>query len=264
MIGLYFSGTGNSRDAAERFLRECGHAADAFAIEGEEAAAQLAEHDEVVFAYPVQYSAVPKIVRDFVCEHGELWRGKRVFIIATMALFSGDGAGVLARQLKRHGAVILGGLHLQMPDSIADEKVLKRSREAECRLVAAAGRKIARAAASVRAGRYPRQGLGLLSRMAGWLTQRLWFGRRTQTYSRGLKINVSQCVGCGVCAKHCPTGNITMHSRTAQSADRCTLCYRCVNLCPRQAITLLGNRVIRQAPVEQNVFERYRGESPFP
>lgn len=166
MIGIYFSGTGNSRDAAERFLLECGYAADAFAIEGEEAAAQLEKHDEVVFAYPVQYSAVPKIVRDFVCKHGELWQGKRVFIIATMALFSGDGAGVLARLLRQHGAVILGGLHLQMPDSIADEKVLKRSREANRRLVGAAGQKIARAAASIRAGRYPRQGL---ARCPAWL-----------------------------------------------------------------------------------------------
>lgn len=55
-----------------------------------------------------------------------------------------------------------------------------------------------------------------------------------------------------------------MNARVAQSADRCTLCYRCVNLCPKQAITLLGDRVIQQASVEQNVFDRYQGKYPFP
>ena len=42
------------------------------------------------------------------------------FIIATMGLFSGDGAGMLARLLKNYGAIIVGGLHLKMPDSICD------------------------------------------------------------------------------------------------------------------------------------------------
>ena len=31
--------------------------------------------------------------------------------------------------LNKYGATITGGLHLQMPDSIADEKVLKRSNQ---------------------------------------------------------------------------------------------------------------------------------------
>ena len=64
---------------------------------------------------------------DFIHNNSSVWKEKRVFIIATMALFSGDGTGVLGRLLKQYGAKTTGGLHLQMPDSIADEKVLKRS-----------------------------------------------------------------------------------------------------------------------------------------
>lgn len=47
---------------------------------------------------------------------------KKVFLIATMGLFSGDGAGILGRLLQQYGAEIIGGLHLRMPDSIGDEK----------------------------------------------------------------------------------------------------------------------------------------------
>ena len=79
---------------------------------------------------------------DFIHNNSSVWQGKRVFIIATMALFSGDGAGVLGRLLKQYGAKITGGLHLQMPDSIADEKVLKRSLEMNTQLVEKANRKV--------------------------------------------------------------------------------------------------------------------------
>lgn len=93
MIGLYFSGTGNSRWAVERLLQECGFPAQAYAIEDEQAADRLAAHEEVVFAYPVQYSALPKLVGDFVQTHAALWRGKRVFVIATMALSAATAQG---------------------------------------------------------------------------------------------------------------------------------------------------------------------------
>lgn len=251
MMGLYFSGTGNSRYAVEQFLKACGGGDQAYAIEKEDTLAQLAQHDTLVFAYPVQYSDVPMIVRQFVSDHAEIWQGKRVFIIATMALFSGDGAGVLARLLMQHGAEIMGGLHLIMPDSIADEKALKRSPAQNRRLLEKAEQKIAYAAARFRNGKAPRQGLGLFARMAGFFTQRLWFGHQTRVYHSGLKIDAERCVGCGKCAKCCPTGNISMDGNAAKGADRCTLCYRCVNLCPKQAITLLGKTVVEQTSIEK-------------
>jgi hypothetical protein len=65
---------------------------------------------------------VPKILRDFIIQNKELWENKKVFVIATMGLFSGDGAGILGRLLQQYGAEIIGGLHLKMPDSIGDKK----------------------------------------------------------------------------------------------------------------------------------------------
>ena len=135
MIGIYFSGTGNSRYALEVFIREYDNNSVLFSIEDKNLIEHINSHDEIVFSYPVQYSAVPKILSDFIHENSSVWQGKRVFIIATMALFSGDGAGVLGRLLKQYGAKITGGLHLQMTDSIADEEVLKHSLEKNTQLV---------------------------------------------------------------------------------------------------------------------------------
>ena len=244
MLGIYFSGTGNSRYALEVFLKELDEDFALFAIEDENLIEQINNHDEIVFSYPVQYSDVPKILRDFIHNNSTLWQGKKIFVIATMAMFSGDGAGVLGRLLKKYGATITGGLHLIMPDSIADEKVLKRSFEKNTQLVEKANRKVVKAVADIKNGKYPQEGLGTLSRLAGFLSQRLWFGYRTRKYSDKLKVDADKCIGCTKCVKICPTENIIMIDNKAQGKDKCTVCYRCVNECPKQAITLLGKKVI--------------------
>ena len=122
MIGIYFSGTGNTKYCVEKFLEAYEAGARAFSIEEDCALRNIEAHEEIVLGYPVQYSTVPKILWDYITAHQSAWKGKKVFVIATMGLFSGDGAGVLARLLQKNGAVITGGLHLRMPDSICDEK----------------------------------------------------------------------------------------------------------------------------------------------
>ena len=251
MIGIYFSGTGNSKYALEVFLREYGNDSVLFSIEDKNLIEQIKSHDEIVFSYPVQYSAVPKILRDFIHNHSSMWQGKRVFVIATMALFSGDGAGVLGRLLKQYGATITGGLHLQMPDSIADEKVLKRSLKKNTQLVKKAKSKIIQAVACIKDGKYPQEGMGALARFAGFFSQRAWFGHRTEKYSDKLKVDAEKCIGCSKCIKICPTENIIMIENKACGTDKCTVCYRCVNTCPKQAITLLGKTVIEQTSIEK-------------
>ena len=48
------------------------------------------------------------MVRDFIKRNASLWKGKKVFCVNTMGLFSGDGTGCTARILKKYGAEILG------------------------------------------------------------------------------------------------------------------------------------------------------------
>ena len=65
MLGIYFSGTGNSKYALEVFLREYDNNSVLFSIEDKSLIEYINSHDEIVFSYPVQYSAVPKILSDF-------------------------------------------------------------------------------------------------------------------------------------------------------------------------------------------------------
>ena len=167
MVGIYFSGTGNSRYAAEFFCSEYDKTAKAFSIEADNIIQIIKNEEMLVFAYPVQYSTVPKIMRDFIIENKELWQNKKVFVIATMGLFSGDGAGILGGLLHQYGAKIIGGLHLKMPDSIGDEKVLKRPLEKNKELVKKAEQKIRKSVQLLKAGKPTQEGIGISYRLSG-------------------------------------------------------------------------------------------------
>lgn len=255
MVGIYFSGTGNTKHCVNKFIEEYDQTACSYALEDEatfEAINAMKDTDILVFGYSVQYSNIPKMVKDYVINHSEIWNNKKIYVIATMAMFSGDGAGILGRLLKKYGANIIGGLHLRMPDSICDEKVLKRTDEDEQMIITKSEAKIKRAVELLKEGNPSKEGLGFFYHMAGLFGQRLYFYNKTKEYSNKLKINEEQCSGCGLCATQCPMHNIEMSESSVSQEQipiaqgKCTMCYRCVNSCPKQAITLLGKKVVKQ------------------
>ena len=142
MNGIYFSGTGNTKYCTEALTQATG--GRACSMESGEALEVLRASDEIALGYPIYFSDIPRIVKTFIREHAAMFRGKRVFIIATMGLFSGDGAGLAERLLKKCGAAVTGGLHLRMPDCIADVTLLKKTPEENRALISAAQKRLHR------------------------------------------------------------------------------------------------------------------------
>ena len=191
------------------------------------------------------------MLKDFVDRHKKLWKGKKIFIIATMGLFSGDGAGILSRLLSKYRAQITGGLHLKMPDSIGDEKALKRSIEKNRELVKRAEKKIDKTVKRIKNGQFSQEGIGFFYHVAGLFGQRLYFYNKTKQYTDKIKIDRKKCIGCSKCVGLCPMKNLSIVNNLAKADDRCTMCYRCINICPKQAITLLGKKVVEQGTIEK-------------
>ncbi len=255
MIGIYFSGTGNTKYCIEKFLEYYDGKSQAISIEEKRAVNEIKENTDIVFAYPVQYSNIPKIVRDFITHNKELFYKKNVFLIATMGLFSGDGAGCSARLLKRCYANIVGGLHLQMPDCIGDVKALKKSLDRNKQIVKAADKKIEAAVKDFKKGLPGKEGLGAFYHLAGLFGQRLWFYNKTAAYSDKLTIDKSKCIGCGKCSAICPMKNLSIINQIAVPRNKCTMCYRCISYCPQQAITLIGKKIVEQCRIENYLDE---------
>ncbi len=256
MTAVYFSGTGNTKFCLLQFLNRIGSNGSMFSIEDQNAVSAVSKSRDILFAYPIYYSNLPKIVRDFIEDNRTLWFGKNIFIIATMGLFSGDGAGVSARLFKKYGANISGGLHLRMPDCIGDSKALKKPFDENKRIVETACEKLNIAAELYLKGKPTQEGLNIFYHLAGLFGQRLYFSGKTKNYTDNPKINIQKCIGCGVCEKLCPMKNIRMENGKAVSGNMCTMCYRCFCNCPRQAITLIGKEVFEQHNIERYYIEK--------
>ena len=151
-LGVYLSGTGNTEHCVRKLVRLLDESAQVVPMEKKEAVHLLSQHDFIVFAYPVQFSNIPVMVKDFIKSHPELWKGKKILCVATMGLFSGDGAGCSARLLKKYGAEIVGGFHIRMPDSVCDVKLLKKSFQENRKIIRKADRKIEKCAEEIRKG----------------------------------------------------------------------------------------------------------------
>lgn len=255
MIGIYFSGTGNTKYCVSKFLEYYNNESkiELYSIEEDRCIEKLKESSDIVLGYPVYYSDMPMIVRDFINNHSEFFENKNIFIIATMGLFSGDGAGVSARLLKKYGANILGGLHLRMPDCIGDVKALKKTIEENVKVVKEADCKIRKTVENIKNKKYSQDGITFINHLAGLFGQRLWFYGKPYKLKEKVKIDYEKCISCGKCSEICPMENIKMIENKPIPQNRCTCCYRCFSNCPRKAITLIGNKVIEQSIIDKYI-----------
>ena len=59
-----------------------------------------------------------------------------------------------------------------------------------------------------------------------------------------------------------PMNNIKIVDKKVVQNNQGTMCYRCINNCPKQAMTLLGKKVVGQSVIEKYLlcFQVYNGK----
>ena len=101
MLGIYLSGTGNTKHCVTRLVKLIDASADVVPLEDESVTDKIKRNETIILGYPTQFSNAPYMIRDFIQTHASLWTGKKMICVATMGAFSGDGAGCAARLLKK-------------------------------------------------------------------------------------------------------------------------------------------------------------------
>ncbi|MDR1542278.1 MAG: EFR1 family ferrodoxin [Clostridiales bacterium] len=80
-------------------------------------------------------------------------------------------------------------------------------------------------------------------------------GRQNPSFNNGEQIKVTEdCIGCGVCAKVCPIGDLFIKDgMAARKSKTCEFCLACANNCPQKAIVM--------NIMDKNPNARYRNEN---
>lgn len=254
LAAFYFTGTGNTRYCLKRLLERLSkeYRAALFDVtERKDFSKDLSSSDLILIAFPIYGSSPPIPMREFVKKYEKLFQGKEFVLLETQYFFSGDGAASLGRAIEKAGGKVIAAEHVNMPNNLADSEVFKiKNGEALNKTLEKANARIDRFAKEILSGKRRRRGFSPLSHAVGYFCQRKYFRKGEAEKRKKLSIDKTRCVGCGLCAKHCPVQNLKKEGDAIVPAGKCALCYRCVNLCPKKAITLVG-----KAPPK----EQYRG-----
>lgn len=245
MLTLYFSGTGNSAYIANAFAKKTNHVA--YSIESDINFKQLiSESDTIAFCYPIYTSCVPLIMRTFVSEHLDDLNGKKLILLCTQLMFSGDGARVFTDLLSGITYTVLYAEHFNMPNNICNLKILPLASPKKFdACLERADEKLNQVVRDIENGIVRKRGFSPLSKWMGYYSQRKYFPKLEEKHKKDVRVT-DACVRCGLCVKICPMKNLTLSDKKALGLGNCTLCYRCVNQCPKQAITVFIHNPVKQ------------------
>jgi len=251
MLTIYFSGTGNTKYIAELFSQKMD--ANCYSIEAEvDFSAEIKRHDTIAICYPIYGSRVPLIMREFVAKHMADFKGKKLIIFVTQLAFSGDGARVLTDLLPANHIDVIYAEHFSMPNNISNTFFLhQRSDKSLAKKAHNADRKMDRVCCDIRNGKVKRRGFSAFSKLIGKLQGKPWQGDSRNTYAsegtmeyrakHSVKID-ADCNACNLCVKCCPMHNFENVNGIITPKNNCTVCYRCINRCPKKAIRVWFRR----------------------
>jgi ferredoxin len=240
MLMIYFSGTGNSRFIAKMFCKRM--KASCYSIEDKvDFKELLANSERIAFCYPIYASRPPKNMRSFVEKYKGFLNGKKLVILCTQALWSGDGARSLTDLLVGIDYQVVYSEHFLLPSNVNNLFFWPVKNQTDARKsYIRAQRKMDKVCENIKRGKIVRRGFNSVSKGLG-LLQGAFIENLEKRYKDSVRINKNKCNLCGLCPKICPVDNLKMTDTKVVAKGNCILCYRCSNRCPKLAIGVFLN-----------------------
>lgn len=230
---IYFSGTGNSRYAAEQIAAFTGDSLyDASASIRSGTADTLTDTSPFVFVAPVYVSAPPLECLAYL-ERSRFLGNRKVYFLMTCAGGMGASPDYCRKMAEKKNMAYMGTASVVMPQNYIAFFTTKTPME---------NRKILTDAQSVLktlAGNIAAEQPFPDPNLKAWetISTKMILKPYYKWFITTKKFTVTEaCIGCGKCEKVCPLGNIRMDHKQPKWSDRCTHCMACINLCPRDAI----------------------------
>ena len=228
----YYTGTGNSLWVARAVSEGLGEA-NLVSIPDCRDDELTGNADTIGLIFPVHIWGAPAPIVRFA---GGL-KSLRPGYLFAIAVHGGQVANTLVELrgiLKKRGVALNSGFEIAMPSNYipwgGPGPAEKRNRQFE-----EAKAKTARIAAHVRNRRIgPIEKGPLWQRVVFTLIHKVSFNR-VPGMDRNFWVD-EKCNECGLCARVCPAGNITISGGKPSWNHRCEQCLACIQWCPREAI----------------------------
>ncbi len=235
---LYFTGTGNSRFAAELLSEKTGDelvSLNNILKSGSEW--EFHSDRPFVFVAPVYAWRLPEKIEE-ILKKGRFCGSRKVYVAATMGSHAGLTAKYCRDIITARGMDFMGFSGICMPDNYLVSYRMMESEEA-VRKIRACLPELARIAEIVRLEQpledtetrkaYDR----FLSGTVNWSFYHFMVHNSRFTVS-------SDCIRCGQCVRVCPVNNIALNENRISFGQDCMFCLSCIHMCPVHAIDYKG------------------------
>lgn len=230
---FWFSGTGNSKLAAERIAEITGKetvSLNELTKSGERRS--FYSHEPLVFVCPVYAWRLPRVVEK-VIEECSFAGDLRAYFVLTCGAESGAAARYAEKLCKKKGFAYMGTADVIMPDNfapmapIADDEQAKIMIDNAISVIDEIGEVI--------------KGGGIFEKRRIKAVDKAKSGVINSAFYRfyindGKYFATDKCVACGKCAEVCPLNNIRIADGKPEWLGNCTLCMACYGYCPTEAI----------------------------
>lgn len=225
----YFSGTGNSKWAAEKIGEKTGDRVVNISDILKSGSGKIHIGASVLFGivFPVYAWNLPKPVAEFL-KLLEVNRGAYCYAVCTCGDEAGYTIDILKKRLK-----LKSGYSIKMPNNYipafdvdSEETALEKVRAASVKLDSVCDDIIGRKECFD----YDRGRFALIKSYVA-----AHFFNKYALSSKPFYSELA-CNGCGLCEKNCPTGNITVVDGMPFWDEKCVQCLSCIHRCPKRAI----------------------------
>jgi len=229
----WFSGTGNTLSVAKDLAARLGDA-ETREIRAGVAGKIDAETQTIGILYPVYCWGPPNIVADFA-RSLDVPANAYVYAVAVYGAMLASSNAILKGMLAEKGIPLSASFGVNLPGNFValyeispDDKLAKMYDKAN----AAVGR-IANAVSRGRKTGIARN-LGLFGR---YLSGKKYGPMMSQIHFAAQGFTVEDtCNGCGICARVCPKGNVSLESGKPKWDVNCESCLACLHWCPTASI----------------------------
>ena len=232
---FYFSSTGNSKHVADMIAQKTNEEVISMAdcVKKMRYDFKLKKGERIGFVYPIYCWSLPSVVEEFVRNVSIEKYGKHyTYSVATCGVATGGADMELAKILSKKGI----GLHATFSVTMVDNYTLvfnvKNASKNEAKnLRAEESIKNIVFLINNKTGGYHNHHRGVWP--ASKATKVMYnVSRKTSPF----KVS-EDCIGCGLCAKQCPTNAISLdYGKPVWKNKKCALCLGCLHNCPVNAI----------------------------